>query len=124
MITKLLDSVIIIDHLNSIDSATEFLRQLDPSQTAVSVITRAEVLTGIEEGDLEIVTAMLNQFQTLIIDVPVSDLAAYLRRTQGWKLPDAFQAALAHHHQVSLVTRNTKDFNPRKHSFVEIPYTI
>lgn len=124
MITRLLDSVIIIDHLNRIEPATEYLLQLDPSQTAISVITRAEVLTGLDESDLASVTAMLDQYQTLIIDQSIADAAAHLRKTQGWKLPDAFQAALAQHHQISLVTRNTKDFNPEKHEFVEIPYSI
>lgn len=124
MITKLLDSVIIIDHLNRIQSATDYLLQLDPSQTAISVITRAEVLTGLDESDLASVTAMLDQYQTLIIDQSIADHAAVLRKKQGWKLPDAFQAALAQHHQISLVTRNTKDFNPDIHDFVEVPYSI
>jgi hypothetical protein len=42
----------------------------------------------------------------------------------GWKLPDAFQAAIAILHDVKLCTRNTKDFNPQKHPFVEIPYLL
>jgi predicted nucleic acid-binding protein len=42
----------------------------------------------------------------------------------GWKLPDAFQAALALHHHLKLCTRNTKDFDPKKHSFVEVPYRL
>ena len=124
MITKLLDSVIIIDHLNRIETATEYLLQLDPTQTAISVITRAEVLTGLDEDNLATVTAMLDQYQILIIDQSIADAAAYLRKTHGWKLPDAFQAALAQHHQVPLVTRNTKDFDPEKHDFIEIPYSI
>ena len=40
------------------------------------------------------------------------------------KLPDAFQAALALHHKIQLTTRNTKDFDRRKHKFVEVPYTL
>ena len=124
MITKLLDLVIIIDHLNRIRSATEYLLQLDPSRTAISVITRAEVLAGLKESDVAAVTAMLDQYQTMIIDQIIADAAAILRKKHGWKLPDAFQAALAQHHQVSLVTRNTKDFDPKRHDFVEIPYSI
>ena len=124
MVTKLLDSVIVIDHLNRIEPATKYLLQLDPYQTAISVITRAEVLTGLDENDLASVSAMLDQYQILIIDRSIADDAAFLRRKHGWKLPDAFQTALAQHHQISLVTRNTKVFNPEIHDFVEIPYSI
>ena len=63
-------------------------------------------------------------FTLLSIDRDIADKAAELRRLHGWKLPDAFQAALAIHHNVKLVTRNTKDFDPRRHSFVEVPYTL
>jgi predicted nucleic acid-binding protein len=51
-------------------------------------------------------------------------LAAQLRGKYGWKLPDAFQAALAQHHKTKLTTRNTKDFDPKKHDFVEVPYSL
>jgi predicted nucleic acid-binding protein len=54
----------------------------------------------------------------------VAEKAALLRRRFGWKLPDAFQAALALQYQIRLVTRNTKDFDPRKHSFAEVPYKV
>ena len=123
MITKLLDSLIIIDHLNRIDTATEYLLQLDPTQTGISVITRAEVLIGLDESDLASVTAMLDQYQILIIEQSIADAAAYLRKTYGWKIPNAFQAAMAQHHQVLLVTRNTIDFDPQKHDSIEIPYS-
>jgi hypothetical protein len=33
-------------------------------------------------------------------------------------------AALAPHFSIKLCTCNTKDFDPQKHSFVEIPYTL
>ncbi|MCP4629281.1 MAG: type II toxin-antitoxin system VapC family toxin [bacterium] len=57
-------------------------------------------------------------------DRPIADLAAKLRREHSWKLPDAFQAAIARHHKIKLITRNSKDFDPHKHEFVEIPYKI
>jgi predicted nucleic acid-binding protein len=124
MMDRLIDSVIIIDHLNGIDKATRFMLDLDPRQTAISVITRAEILTGIpEKGQAEIIH-LLDQYSLLIIDKPIADLAANLRRKNGWKLPDAFQAALAKYHKLKLSTRNTKDFQPQKHKFVEIPYSL
>ena len=122
MIHCLLDSVILIDHLNGLNEANRYILRLDPAETAISVITRAEILVGVEETDLELVKTFLDQYEVLTIDTPIADLAASLRREHGWKLPDAFQAALAVHFELKLITRNTKDFNPQKHGFVEIPY--
>jgi predicted nucleic acid-binding protein len=124
VIERLIDSVILIDHLNGIEKATRFIAKLDPLETAISVITRAEILTGLDENQQAEVILLLDQYQLLNIDKPIADLAANLRRKYGWKLPDAFQAALAQNHKVKLSTRNTKDFNPQKHDFVEIPYTV
>lgn len=124
MLERLLDSVILIDHLNSVKAATRFVRGLDPRKTAVSVITRAEILVGIEEFDEKLVKAFLDQYRLLVIDRAVADLAANLRRTYHWKLPDAFQAAICMNNNIKLTTRNTKDFDPSKHSFIEIPYTL
>ena len=124
MIERLVDSVILIDHLNGIDKATKFVLDLTPNETAISVITRVEILVGIDEKEEAIVKAFLNQYHLLIIDKTIADLSATLRRKYGWKLPDAFQAALALHHKIKLTTRNTKDFDPKKHDFIEIPYSI
>ena len=124
MIKRLLDSVILIDHLNGIEKATQFILKLQPEQTAISVITRAEILAGLSEDDKEVVLPLLDQYKLLIIDQPVADLAADLRRIHRWKLPDAFQAALALHHKLKFTTRNTKDFATQKHDFVETPYTL
>lgn len=121
---RLLDSVILIDHLNGIPEATRFILDLDPLQTAVSVITRAEILSGVGQNEKTHIIPLMDQYQLLIIDKPVADLAAELRKTNRWKLPDAFQAALALHHKIKFATRNTKDFDPKKQDFVEIPYRI
>jgi predicted nucleic acid-binding protein len=51
-------------------------------------------------------------------------LAARLRREHRWKMPDALQAAVARHHGLDLVTRNTRDFPPEAHSFVVVPYAL
>ena len=124
ILTRLLDSVILIDHLNGVQEAKQFVLAIEPEQTAISVITRAEILVGVEPEDAPLVKALLDQFHLLIIDKPIADLAADLRKSQGWKLPDAFQAALCLHHKIKLITRNTKDFDPGRHDFVEIPYEV
>ena len=124
MTERLLDSVILIDHLNGLKKATRFVTDLDPQKTAISVITRAEILVGAEGTVESLVKAFLDQYRLLPIDKPIADLSATLRREYGWKLPDAFQAALAKYHRIKLTTRNTKDFDPKKHDFVEVPYSI
>lgn len=119
----LLDSVILIDHFNGVEAATTYL-STHHADAAISVITRAEVLAGFGEVDLKKAIRLLDTFVTLQIDEPIADLAASLRRKHGWKLPDAFQAALAQHHSLKLVTRNEKDFPHRRHAWVLIPYRV
>jgi predicted nucleic acid-binding protein len=124
MLVRMLDSVILIDHLNGLGAAKEFVLALNPEETAISVITRAEILVGVARKDEDLVKAFLEQYHLLIIDKAVADLAASLRKSEKLKLPDAFQAALCVYYKIKLITRNTKDFNPGKHNFVEIPYEI
>ena len=121
--TILLDSVILVDHFNSIAKATAYLGQVR-DEASISVITRAEVLTGFDTSDREQAIALLDRFPLLDITKPIADLAADLRREQGRKLPDAFQAALAKHHQLRLATRNTKDFPPERYEYVIVPYEL
>ncbi|MCP3957756.1 MAG: type II toxin-antitoxin system VapC family toxin [bacterium] len=119
----LADSVILIDHFNGIDQATRFIVD-HRSELALSVITRAELLTGFDTETSAMVAGLLDRFPNLPIEAPVADLAARLRRDYRWKLPDALQAAVARHHGLSLVTRNTRDFDPDRFGFVTVPYRL
>ncbi len=119
----LLDSVILIDHFNGIDAATRFISE-NYREVALSLITRAELLTGFDAETAEMVAGLLDRFPNLPIEKPIADSAARLRRRHGWKLPDAFQAAVARHHGLTLVTRNTRDFDPDRYDFVLAPYSI
>jgi predicted nucleic acid-binding protein len=121
---QLLDSVILIDHFNNISVASRFIANLNPAQTAISVISYAEILVGFDDEAAEKARALIVHYEILNIDKAIAEKAAALRRRHGWKLPDAFQAALAISHQLRLCTRNTKDFDPQKHSFVEVPYDL
>ena len=123
MIALLLDSVILIDHFNGVTAATEYLRQ-NWTSASVSVITRAEVLTGFQVHRETLAKQLLDRFPTLPAAADDADLAAALRRQYRWKLPDALQAAIAVNHRLKLATRNTRDFDPAHHSFVVIPYSL
>jgi predicted nucleic acid-binding protein len=122
LVEFLLDSVILIDHLDDIPEATAYLEGSE-GKTAISVVTRAEVLTGYDVDSRE-EAEFLDEFPLLEITKPVADLAARLRREHGWKLPDAFQAALAKHHDLELVTRNTRDFSPERYDLIVVPYSL
>lgn len=119
----LLDSAILIDRFNKSPRAKSYLAGVR-GEAAISVVTRAEVLTGFDETSRRTAIRFLDFFPVLEITRPVADLAASLRRRHGWKLPDAFQAALAQHHGLKLVTRNARDFPPARHEFVVIPYAL
>lgn len=117
----LIDSVILIDHLNGISKATNWLSK--NKNTYISVITRAEILSGAASEELHSIKALLDSFLCLVIDSPTADKAAELRKKHGLKLPDAFQAALSILNNLELVTRDAKDFE-KKFSFVKIPYKL
>lgn len=119
----LLDSVILIDHLNGVPEATRYLAN-SHAEGAVSVITRAEVLAGAESGALRKTVRLLDTFPTLGIDRDTANLAGRLRRKYGWKLPDAFQAAIARAHGLKLATRNLRDFPAQRFAFVVVPYRL
>jgi predicted nucleic acid-binding protein len=119
----LLDSVIVIDHLNGVGEATAFLRA-QGGAAAVSAITRAEVLAGCAPLEAPRVASLLDRYRFLPMDAPIADEAARVRRDTALKLLDAIQAAFALRHGLRLATRNTKDFAPARFPFVFAPYRL
>lgn len=119
----LLDSVIVIDHFNGIDLATQFLAERG-SACALSVITRAETLAGFTADTEPLALELLDAFPSLPVTREIADLAGRLRRTERWRLPDALQAAIAMHHELTLVTRNTRDFHDSGALRMLAPYRV
>jgi len=120
----LLDSVILIDHLRGIEEATNWLLKLLDGEAVLSVITRAEVLSFGTDEEVASAQELCDEFECLPLTKDDATSAATLRRKQGWKLPDAFQAAAALRAGLKLVTRDAGDFNRKKHPFVYIPYKL
>lgn len=89
----LLDSVILIDHFNNIPQSSEFLQQHKAS-SAISVITRAEVLTGFALEHRKIAAKFLDRFVTLNIDKDVADLTAQLRYHNAGNYPMLYKPLL------------------------------
>ena len=119
----LLDSTILIDHLNGISQATEWLSKLENDEAVISVITRAEVLVKAAEKWEEI-SAFLEEYNCLPIGPDEADKAASYRNRYRIKLPDAFQAALAHNQELILVTRDAGDFKKIEDLETKIPYQV
>ena len=135
---KLIDSCILIDHFNGVSEATTYLKTYK-DDSCISVITKAEVLIGFDdETAFNQAQQVLAYFHLIELDQTIIDLVIQLRREQvkkklkkqpdekiiQWKLPDAIQAAIALHHNLNFITRNTKDFDLTQHPFIEIPYTL
>lgn len=122
--SMLVDSVILIDHFNGIPQATDFLSQHE-KELSISLITRAEVLSGFNNKQhFELAKLFLQAFTQQMLTIEDIDLAAELRQRTRLKLPDAIQAAVAMNRKLKLITRNTKDFDPKKFPFVVIPYRL
>ena len=81
----LLDSTVLIDHLNGIDAAEVFLRDHAP-ESCISVITVNEVLAGSEPDAVGGHELLLDQFACLDVGRLTAKASAALRRAHGWKL--------------------------------------
>ncbi len=124
MVESLLDSVILIDHLNGRPTAKDWLAGRDWHRLAVSSITRAEILAGTTEEEFPHIARLLDSFTCLSLDTRVADRAALIRRETGLRLPDALQAATAEIHRLELVTRDTRDFRAERFDYVTVPYRL
>lgn len=107
----LIDTNAVIDYLNNKlpDPASELL---DSIVAKISVITRMELLSW--PGANKKQTAVLNDFieasEVFSLEEPIILKAIEIRKETKTKLPDAIIAATAMVHQLTLITRNTKDF--------------
>lgn len=123
MAKYLLDSTVMIDSLNGVAQAKDWLSKLGDEEGVISVITRAEVLS--KAGDQwDEVREFLAEFNCLTIGMDDADIAAGLRNTYKIKLPDAFQAALAQNKDLTLVSRDETDFKKLPDLNFKIPYKI
>jgi hypothetical protein len=82
-----------------------------------------EVMVGATPQTEPIVRGFLAGFDLLSIDATVAERAERLRKAHHIKLPDAVIWATAQVNQCILVTRNTRDMDP-KDPGVRVPYTV
>jgi predicted nucleic acid-binding protein len=107
----LIDSNIIIYHLNGEDLATDFLIA-NKNQCAISQITYIEVLsfafTPEQEKDVK---EFLESFKIVDVNKEVSIQATRNRKLKKIKIPDNIIVSTAQVNDFVLVTRNSVDFN-------------
>jgi len=122
---SLLDSTVIIDLLLNRPEAVDWFNQVNVKEFAVCPINFAEVLSGcLLQVDWDNATELLNSMKMLPIELEDYIAAARVRQMYRFKLPDALLVSLVKKHHLTLLTRNTKDFNPSVHKFVKIPYKL
>ncbi|MBI4024170.1 MAG: type II toxin-antitoxin system VapC family toxin [Verrucomicrobia bacterium] len=121
------DTNILIDYLNGHPIAVKTLAGYDDK--IISRITWIEVLVGTANSAEETVARQfLARFRIVETRDDIAEHAIFLRRTAGagrkLKLPDAVIYASAKAENCSLVTRNTKDFDPTQLQDVVVPYNL
>ena len=104
----LLDTNILIDVLRGEAVALAWLEQ--QPQPHISVITWIEVLVGCREGETCRVHDWLEGFPRLPLDDAIATETVVLRQQHGLKIPDAIILATARCGDLTLATRNVKDF--------------
>ena len=112
----LVDTDILIDVANN--DAIAKARLTGESQTsvlAVSTVTVMELIVGCRnKSELQVVNRFLSQFQVLAVTSQISDRATQLLQdyflSHGLLIADALIAATAIEHQISLLSKNQRDF--------------
>lgn len=112
----LVDTDILIDVANN--DATAKARLTTESQTsslAVSTVTVMELIVGCRnKSELQTLNRFLSQFQILTLTNQISDRATQLLQdyflSHGLLIADALIAATAIENQISLLSKNQRDF--------------
>jgi len=95
----LIDTDIIIDHLRGEEKARDFLKQIksEDSDTLYSVITKAEIYSGVRPKEEEKVAMLLSRMEEAQIDGEIAVAAGRYRNkfyaSHSLLLPDALIAA-------------------------------
>ncbi len=121
----LIDTNAVIDFLDNKlpDKAGELMDGID---SRISVITRMELLSwpGASQEQTHILNEFINASEVLALEESVIVKAVDIRKTFKTKLPDAIISATAIVNNLSLITRNTKDFEKIQELEVVDPYTL
>jgi predicted nucleic acid-binding protein len=107
----LIDTNVVIDYLgNNIPGKGSEL--IDGLPVLISVITRMEILGwyGVNSKQLEKMNSFIITAQTFLLEEAIILKTIEIRQQHKIKLPDAIIAATALELKLTLLSRNTKDF--------------
>lgn len=115
----LVDSNIIIYYFSGMEKAREFLNE-NAQNLAISTITVSEVLSyPMREDELKYTTDFLkNNFTWFDVSRDIIFKTAEIRRQKKIKTPDAIIGATALIHELTLASRNEKDFKNLPLNFI------
>ena len=118
----LIDTDLVIDHLANITQAHQLLDKLAPEGIAISIITYMEAYQGVvRSGNVKETRAKFQMFRRSVPVLPFSltvakrcaalreQLKTEQKRVKSRAL-DLINAAIAIEHHLTLVTRNTVDY--------------
>ena len=85
---------------------------LKSSAIGISVITEIELLCWktATEKDLDVIQRFIAEVSVFELDQEIKLITSSIRRKNKIKLPDAIIAATALRHELTLLTRNSRDF--------------
>ena len=109
----MIDSNSVIDYLgNKFPSdSMQFMNAVVDAVPTVSVITKIEVLgSDAPQEYYSLLTSFMNDATIIDLIPAIVDQNITLRKLYRIKLPDAIIAATAIVYQLTIITRNTKDF--------------
>lgn len=124
-INFLLDTNAIIDYLdNKLTESASIL--IAESKTNISVINRMELLSwpGAGKQQTTILLKFIKLSNEYSLTEPIINRAIDLRKSYKTKLPDAIIAATALVNNLTLVTRNVKDFDKIEGLAVINPHNV
>lgn len=99
---------------------------LTDSFPVISFITELELLCWktVSENDIILLKDFIQDSLVIEIDTSIKSLAVDIRKSLKIKLPDAIIAATAEEHNLTLLTRNIKDFSGIKNLEVLNPFDL
>lgn len=93
-------------------------------QPAISAITEIELLCwkSASEKDIEVMKSFISDCFVIELEQAVKFQTAEIRKSTNIKLPDAIIAASALAYNLTVLTRNTRDFESVKGLAIESPW--
>jgi len=124
----LLDSNAIIDYVARLypDNTREWFNSIIDEEINVSIVTKIEVLSFDPDKDdnYPILIELFDVANIFDLSDEIVSTTIKLRQKQKIKLPDAIIAATALVNELSLITRNARDFIKIKGLEIIDPYTL